>query len=140
MPPSQYRGCLDPNQRGDYGLRVVLAQGICKHVNSILNRRIIELAVRIWKKDPRGEQLRGPLLTTQSDGASVLTLAQHVLFDKPFLISPGSDVGATQADTDDASGAGSSSGSGAAARSGRGPPALPQVLRPGPQRGRGRWP
>ena len=53
-------------------------------------------------------------MTTQSDGASVLTLAQHVLFDKPFLISPGSDVGAAQADADDASGAGPSSGSGAA--------------------------
>ena len=107
-------GAMIPNRRDDYGPRVVLAQGICKHVNSNFNRRIIELVVRIWKKDLRGEKLRGPLSTTQSDGASVLTLAQHVLFDKPFLTSPGSDVGAAQADADDASGAGSSSGSGAA--------------------------
>ena len=91
-----------------------MAQGICKHVNFIFSRHITELVVRIWKKDPCGEQLRGPLSTTQSDGAGVLTLARHVLFNMPFLISPGSDVGAAQADADDASGAGLSSGSGAA--------------------------
>ena len=62
-----------PNRRDDYGPRVVLAQGICKFVNSNFNRRITELAVRIWKKDPRGEQLRGPLSTTPPDGESVLT-------------------------------------------------------------------
>ena len=41
---------------------------------------------------------RGPLSTTQSDGASVMTLAQHGLFDSPFLGSP--DSGAAQADAD----------------------------------------
>ena len=42
-------GALIPNRRGDYGPRVVLAQGIFKHVNSNFNRHITELVVRIWK-------------------------------------------------------------------------------------------
>ena len=40
-------GALIPNRRDDYGPCVVLAQGICRHVNSNFNRRIIELVVRI---------------------------------------------------------------------------------------------
>ena len=59
-------GALIPNRRDDYGPRVVLAKGTCKHVNTNFNRQITELVVRILKKGPRGEQLRGPLSTTQS--------------------------------------------------------------------------
>ena len=40
-------GALIPSRREDYGPRVVLAQGICKHVNSNSNGHIIELVVRI---------------------------------------------------------------------------------------------
>lgn len=108
-------GAMIPNRRFDYGPRVVLVQGICKHVDATFNKRIVSLVVRLWKRDPRGEQSRGPLSTTQSDGASVLTLAQHALFDQPFLdptpgvgVAGAADAGAVPGAVPVAQGAGPS--------------------------------
>jgi len=50
-------GAMIPNRRDDNGLRVVLAQGICKHVDANFHKRIIDLVVKIWKTEPGGEQL-----------------------------------------------------------------------------------
>eukprot|EP00966_Prymnesium_polylepis_P125564 2902831-Prymnesium_polylepis.1 len=48
-------------------------------------QRLIELTVRVWTQDERGEKLRGPLSTLQPDGASGFAKLSHrMFFDAPM--------------------------------------------------------
>ena len=75
---------LVPNRHDDYGLKMVFAQGICKHADAKLLAEVLTAVIKIWKHDPRGEATRGPLATVQSDGAPIMVRAGHDLFDSPF--------------------------------------------------------
>ena len=77
---------LTPNRREDYGTRVVAAIGVCGYETVAVNKRLLNAVINIWKTDPRGEKMRGPLPDVLSDGASVLAQAEHQLFDHEFEV------------------------------------------------------
>lgn len=76
--------CLIPNRRDNYAPLVVCAHGICKRADAAFCKRVQECIIRRWNSDPRGSASRGPLSTSQTDGASVMAASAHALFDNPF--------------------------------------------------------
>jgi len=76
--------CLIPNRRKNYAPLVVCAHGTCKRADAAFCKRVQECIIQRWISDPRGCAARGPLSTSQTDGASVMAASAHVLFDNPF--------------------------------------------------------
>ena len=76
--------CLIPNRRENYAPLVVCAHGTCKRADAAFCKRIQECIIQRWNSDPKGSAARGPLSTSQTDGASVMAASAHSLFDNPF--------------------------------------------------------
>jgi hypothetical protein len=77
---------LGPLREKEYAISPIFASGTCKAGESAEHTNwMIKNLVLMWYEDPRGYQARGPITTTNSDGAACFVSGVHELLDEEVI-------------------------------------------------------